>query len=80
MTMKLSFQILLYTIKTVRGGVMLAMDTSISSKLLTSPNNIEVVTVEILGSNPYRVCLLYNPPNSGTDYQDNYFCFHMCPS
>jgi len=47
---------------------MLAMDTS---KLLTIPNNIEIVTVEILASNPCRICLLCNPPNSGTDYQDH---------
>jgi len=50
---------------------MLTMDASIPSKLLTSPNNTEVIAVKILASNPCRICLLYNPPNSGTDYQDH---------
>ena len=51
---------------------MLAIDMSIPSKLLTSPDDIEVVTVEILTSKPCKICLLYNPPNSGTDYQDHF--------
>ena len=53
------------------GGVMLEIDMSIPSKLLTSPDDIEVVTVEILTSKPCKICLLYNPPNSGTDYQEH---------
>jgi len=53
------------------GGVLLAVDTSIPSRLLTSPDDIEVVTVEILTTKPCKICVLYNPPNSGTDYQDH---------
>ena len=41
------------------------------SLLLTSPDDIEVVTIEILTTKPCKICVLYNPPNSGTDYQDH---------
>ena len=51
------------------GGVVLAIDTCIFSRLLTSPD-LEVVTVEIQTSNPCIICLLYNPPNSGKEYHD----------
>ena len=44
---------------------------NIPIKLLTSPDDNEVVTVEILTSKPCKICLLYNPPNSGTDYQED---------
>jgi len=39
--------------------------------LLTTPDDIEVVTVEILTAEPCKICVLYNPPNSGTDYQEH---------
>ena len=38
------------------GGVMLEIDMNIPSKLLTSPDDIEVVTVEILTSKPCKIC------------------------
>ena len=47
------------------------MLNTVPSKLLTSPDDIEVVTVEILTSKTCKICLLYNPPNSGTDYQEH---------
>ena len=35
------------------GGVMLTIDISIPSKILPSPNNIEVIVVQITTHNPY---------------------------
>jgi len=48
------------------GSVLLTIDMSIPSRILPSP---EVVVAEVLSSKPFRICVLYNPPNSKLDYQ-----------
>ena len=57
------------------GGVMLAIDLSIPSKIISSPNEIEVIVVQIFTNNPITLCLVYNPPNSTTAYQQNLLNF-----
>jgi len=59
------------------GGVILAIDMSIPSRIVPSPDNIEVVVAEVLSSKPFRICVLYNPPKSKLDYQRYSFltCF-----
>jgi len=52
-----------------RGGVLLAVNMNIPSIPLPSPEDIEVVVVEVLSSKPFRICVVYNSPNSGLDYQ-----------
>ena len=74
MIMKFSHQILFF-IRT-GGGVMLAVDQSIPTKIIPSPVDIEVVSVHfwwsIRLSNSYFV---YNPPNSGKIYQQKLVSF-----
>jgi len=48
---------------------------SIPSRILPSPDNIEEVVAEVLSSKPFRICVLYNPPNSKFDYQHCLFSF-----
>ena len=47
---------------------MLAIDLSIPSKIISSPNEIEVIVVLIFTKNPTTLCLVCNPPNSTTYY------------
>ena len=54
---------------------MLAIDISIPSKILPSPNDIEVIVVQITTYNPTTLCLVYNPPNSTVTYQQNLLNF-----
>lgn len=57
------------------GGVMLAIDQSIPSKIIPSPNDIEVIIVQIMAHNPIKLCLVYNPPNCGFNYQQKLLTF-----
>ena len=54
---------------------MLAIDASIPSKVIPSPDDIEVIVVQINTSNPCTLCLVYNPPNSTATYQQNLLNF-----
>jgi len=45
------------------GGVLLAVQTHISSKLLSSPTNLEMLTVELNLSKRIIICVVYFPPN-----------------
>ena len=42
---------------------MLAINNIIPSKLLDSPDNLEILSVSLLGEKPFTVCLIYIPPN-----------------
>ena len=48
---------------------------NIPSRILPSPDDIKVVAVEVLSSKPFRICVLYNPPNSRPDYQHRLVSF-----
>ena len=50
------------------GGVLLAIDNRIATKPLTSPNNIEVVTVRLLQGQSIIISVVYNPPNTSDQY------------
>ena len=54
---------------------MFAIDLSIPSKIICSPNEIEVIVVQIFTNNPITLCLVYNPPNSTITYQQNLLNF-----
>ena len=45
------------------GGVMLAVHYSVPSKIIPSPREIEVVTVEIMLKLPLILCLAYVQPH-----------------
>jgi len=48
---------------------MLAINSSIPSKILETPEDVEVLTVQLPVDNPVSLCLLYNAPSSDTEYQ-----------
>ena len=50
---------------------MFAINSSIPSKVLPTPEDIEVLTVQITMDNSLNLCPLYNPPYSGSDYQQH---------
>jgi len=51
---------------------MFTINSSIPSKILETPEDDKVLTVELHVSvdNSVNLCLLYNPPSSGTEYQE----------
>jgi len=57
------------------GGMMLAIGDCLPSKLLSSPNNLEIIIVSV---HPIVFCVIYLPPNSSSEYiiLKNYFQLH----
>ena len=58
------------------GGVLLAVKNTIPSQLVNSPKDLELVTISLGLNNPVTVCLVYNSPNSSSEYKQslvNYF-------
>ena len=51
-------------------GVLLAIN-SVSSQLVDYPDNLELILFLVGLNNPIRICLLYNPPNTSTNYRQN---------
>ena len=49
------------------GGVLIAVSDSVPSVLISSPEELEIITVNI----PITLCTVYVPPNSGDDYHKN---------
>ena len=50
---------------------MLAIMNSISSKLLSTPNDLELLTISISLKETFTICVIYkfyNPPNSSVSY------------
>ena len=45
------------------GGVMLAVHNSLSSRQLSTPPNLEIVSVEVAVSSPVLVCVVYIHPS-----------------
>ena len=50
------------------GGVLLAVNLSISSKIVSCPDDIEAIVIELFTQHPIKLCLVYNPPNTGLLY------------
>ena len=51
------------------GGVLIAVSDLISSSLIPSPPDLEVITVNVFCHNgPITFCTVYVPPNSEVDY------------
>ena len=50
------------------GGVILAISNIIPSKFLDSPDNLEILSVSLLGKKPFTICLIYIPPNVKASY------------
>ena len=48
---------------------MLALGHSTPTKLVPSPNDIEVLIIYLLIQHPTKLCIVYNPPNRGMLYQ-----------
>ena len=51
------------------------MDLSIPPKVITSPDDIEAITVQLLTCHPIKLCIVYNPPNSDQTYQQKLLSF-----
>ena len=47
---------------------MLAANNNLSSKILPSSSNVELVTVKIDFKFPLILCIIYYPPNSASTY------------
>ena len=54
---------------------MLAVNNTIPCQLISSPSNLEVVCIKLNVSHPITCCVLYNPPNSSSEYCDNLLNF-----
>ena len=51
------------------GGVLIAVHESVPSVLISSPEELEIITVNLNCLNgPITLCTVYVPPNSGDDY------------
>ena len=57
------------------GGVLLAIRQHIPSILLPSPDDLELLLIQVNSKTSFRVCLVYNPPNSDTNYRENLITF-----
>ena len=57
------------------GGVLIAIKDNLASSLITSPSDIETITIKIPISNPIIICLVYIPPNycNSDSYYDSLF-------
>lgn len=54
------------------GGMMLAIHESLQSKLLTSPSNLEILTVQVFcGATAVTMCVVSTPPNRDAAYCDD---------
>ena len=51
------------------GGVLIAVDASIPCSVVSSPSNLEVITVKIGLNTPVLLCTVYVPTNSTDSYQ-----------
>ena len=58
------------------GGVLIAVSDSVPSVLISSPEELENITVNIL----ITLCAVYVPPNSGDDYHKNLACVSSADS
>ena len=52
------------------GGVLIAINDSLPSSLISSPSHIEAIAVRINFIHPLILCSVYVPPNSGASYFD----------
>ena len=50
------------------GGVLVAINDSLPSVLVSSPPNLESIVVQIGSSHPFTLCTIYVPPNSREMY------------
>jgi len=55
--------------------VLLAISQSIPSLLLPTPDDLELLLLHICSNNPFRLCLVYNPPNADSEYSQNLITF-----
>lgn len=55
------------------GGVLMAIKDNLTCNLMSSPPDIEIITVKISTSVPIFICLVYIPPNSSENYYDSFF-------
>ena len=51
------------------GGIMIAINQSIPTKIVSCSKEVEALTVQLLLKQPINLCLIYNPPNSELNYR-----------
>ena len=56
-------------------GVLLAVNLSIPSKIVSCLDDIEAIVIELFPQHPVKLCLVYNPPNTGLLYQQKLISF-----
>ena len=57
------------------GGIMIAINQSIPSKIISISKEVEALTVQLLLEQPINLCLIYNPPNSESNYQQKLLAY-----
>ena len=57
------------------GGVLLAVNLSIPSKIVSCPDDIKAIVIELFPQHPVKLCLVYNPPKTGLLYQQKLISF-----
>ena len=56
-------------------GIMIAINHSIPSKIISCSNEVEALTVQLLLKQPINLCLIYNPPNSESSYHQKLLAY-----
>ena len=57
------------------GGVILAINKSLSYQVLITPPSLELLCVEVNHSNSLIYCLVYIPPNASNEYLQEFFSY-----
>ena len=54
---------------------MIALNQSIPSKIISISKEVEALTIQLLLEQPINLCLIYNPPNSESNYQQKLLAY-----
>ena len=57
------------------GGVLIAVDRSVSSQLIDCPKELELLLIQIGIKHPTRICVVYNPPNSCVEHKQSLIAY-----
>ena len=57
------------------GGVLIAVSNKFTCQAITSPDNLEIICINLMLPSPITFCVTYVPPNSTAVYYDSLFNF-----
>ena len=66
-----SFSIYRHDCKTRGGGILIAIKQTIPSRIISIPDEVEALTVQLMLYEPINLCLIYNPPNCSEVYKQD---------